>query len=110
MPDGNGRSIHDRALHSVADPQEGLFDRVLEDTALERLLEEREVKRTAKSVAAVEYNAAHETVKARLSEEDLSPGDVIRCGRFRIKVTHIEGGTVSFEKSGADRLFITPMG
>jgi uncharacterized protein YbjQ (UPF0145 family) len=109
MPEGNGRSIHERALHAVPQDQLGMFDRVIEDDALERLLEEREEKRVARLDANGEYNDADGKVKARLSEEDISAGDVLRCGRFRIKMTHTEGTAVAFETSGSDRLFITPI-
>jgi len=104
-PDGNGRSIQERAQGGV-DDQLGMFDRVIEDAALEALLEDREVKRLTKSEANTAYASAHDRVKTRISEEALEPGDVIRCGRFRIKMTHVEGGAVAFETSGSDRLYI----
>lgn len=108
--EGNGRSIQDRALHAVPEDQIGMFDRVVEDVDLERMLEEREQKRGHKADVAAEYKVADDNVKARLVQEALEPGDVIRCGRFRIKMTRTAGGTmVQFETSGSDRLFITPL-
>lgn len=108
MPSNGGRSIRERALHSV-DDQIGMFDRVIEDTGLERLLEDREAKRLAKNQAGAEYQTAHDAARARLSEEAMEPGDVIRCGRFKIKMTHVEGTAVAFETSDSDRLFINPI-
>lgn len=107
-PDGNGRSIRERALHAV-DDQLGMFDRVIEDDAFERLLEERLAKQEARSVANIAYQEIHDRVKARLGEENLEVGDVLRCGRFKIKKTRTEPTAVAFETSGSERLFITPL-
>ena len=106
MTEGNGRSIRERATQ---DDQLGMFDRVVEDAALEAALEDREAKRLVKAEAVSAFNSQHDRVKARLAEEALEPGQVVRCGRFRISATHVEAKAVAFETGASDRLYITPL-
>src|SRR5215468_10312696 len=105
MP-SNGRSVRDRALSAVPDQQQGMWDREIDDDRLTELLEDREAKRVTKLEAGGDYRDAHDKVKARLSEEDLQPGDVIRCGRFRIEVSPVAARSVAFDTEPTTRMNI----
>lgn len=88
----NGRSsISDRAGAPLAavDPQEGLFDQVLEDPALSEALEKREKKRVDAAYAKGEYDIAADVVKGKLDALDLHINEktVLRCGRFKITIS-----------------------
>lgn len=100
-------SIQNRARSNAAvDPQDGFFDRVIEDATLAQLLNSREVARVAHSDAKATFEDAADKVKAKLAEYDLQPGDVVRCGRYRISVTRIDGGEVAFTKNASNRTSI----
>lgn len=77
------------------DPQDGLFDEVIENDVLERALERRQAKKERQSSAAEEFRKADEAARGLLPE--LDPDTVARCGRFRISVKRRKGRSVSFE-------------
>ena len=106
-PTGNGRSISDRARSSAAvDPQDGLFDKVIEDGDLIAALERREEKRIERANANAAYKVEDDAAKDLLANHDIQVDDVIRVGRFRIKKTRIAPNDVSFTTSGSERLNI----
>lgn len=106
-PTGEVRSISERARQSSAvDPQDGLFDKVIEDADLEAALEERERIRLQRLEVNHAFKTADEQAKNALVDHDISAGDVVRCGRFRIKKTAIQPRQVSFDTSGSERLNI----
>src|SRR5580698_4589526 len=90
-----GRSLAERAGDSVVavDPQDGFFDVVVENDALEKALEARLTAKEALKPKVKAYNDADAAAKGivagldeyrapEVGEEPL----MIRCGRFRIKV------------------------
>lgn len=106
-PTGNVRSISDRARQSSAvDPQDGLFDTVIEDADLEAALEAREQKRAEKLAATKAYKVEDDNAKSLLVNHEINVGDVARVGRFRIKKTAIAASHVEFDTSGSERLSI----
>lgn len=113
----NGRSLADRAGDPVTtagvDPQDGLFDQVVENAALEKALEKRLTAKEALKPKTKDYkesNAAAKGMIAGLEFPVPETGDeplVIRCGRFRIKVAPTKGNKVSFETSPSTRTTIS---
>jgi hypothetical protein len=106
-PTGNGSSIQDRAAASPAvDPQEGMFDKQINDQTLEAALEERERLRQQKLEAEREYKTADKAAKDQLVGFELALGEVARIGRFRIKKVATAPRSVSFDTAGSERLDI----
>lgn len=103
----NGGSTSEPTSGASVDPQDGLFDTVLEDADLEAALEERERKRQDKSIATGRYKEAHDAAKAKIGSLELEDESVVRCGRFRIKTAKTAGRSVSFETSPSSRLTIS---
>jgi hypothetical protein len=104
-PTDNVSSISDRARQSSAvDPQDGLFDRVIEDADLEAALEARETKRAEKLAATKAFKVEDDNAKSLLVNHPIEAGDTIRCGRFRIKKTAIAPNHVEFDTGGSERL------
>lgn len=96
--DSDGRDLPDGAaddgdpVEGAGDAQDGLFDQVVEDEGLSDLLEERERRRVKAAKAKADLKEKADVVKARLDALELEPGTVVRCGRFRVKTTRVEGG------------------
>ena len=112
----NGRSLAERAASgetsTYVDPQDGLFDVILENESLERALEHRQSAKDALKPKQKTYDEANEAVKGIVAGLDLGEveeGDeqVFRCGRFRIKRKHRAGNAVSFETSPSTRTTIS---
>ena len=110
-----GQSIAERAqaapsLHAAVDPQDGLFDVVIENDALSRALEKRQELKEQFGPLKKEYEAATDAVKALLGDMALDEEIIVRTGRFRIKRTVQEGTTVSFERAPGTRVSISVVG
>jgi hypothetical protein len=109
----DGRPISERALQAVPDAQEGLFDQVLDDPALEAALERRlkaQEDLKPKKRALKEADDAAKGIIAGLQLEDPEPGDdaqVFRCGRFRIKRSPRASMSVSFVTAPSVRTTIS---
>jgi hypothetical protein len=95
-----------RHLASV-DAQDGLFDQVVEDAGLEKLLRVREQKREAKSDAAAAFKTADAKVKDKLGDFELAVGEVARCGPYRIEHKRLKSRSVSFETEPSSRFAIS---
>lgn len=91
---------------SYVDAQEGLFDTVIENDALEKVLEERESMRDERSAVNLKWKEATEKIKGIIAPLDVDDGGTIRCGRFRIDKTQIEPESVAFETEATSRLMI----
>lgn len=76
--------------------QDGLFDKVIDDAELAALLDERAKRNAAKKTATAKFKEKHEAAKHELEKLDLADGDVVRCGKHRIKVTRPAPREVSF--------------
>lgn len=92
---------------TAVDPQQGMFDRELQDGDLIAALEEREKRRKSKKAVTAKYDEQHDKVKALLDGFNLDEGEVVRAGRFRIKITRRESQAVSFETSASRRMSIS---
>lgn len=92
---------------AAVDPQDGLFDQVIEDADLEAALEARERQRQDKLVVQARYKEAHEKVAGKLEGLELDDDSVVRIGRFRVKVSKTPGRSVSFETSESRRTTIS---
>jgi len=90
------------------DPQQGMFDREVEDGDLIAALEKREKTRAAASAAKAKHTEQHDKVKAMIDAYDLGDEEVVRAGRFRIRMSRREGGTpVSFTTAPGRRKTIS---
>jgi hypothetical protein len=89
------------------DAQDGLFDTVIEDSALEEALEAREKVKASRAALNAKFREADETAKGLLSALGLEKDTVVRIGRFRITLSEIEARSVSFETEASERLTIT---
>lgn len=84
-----------RKTESAVDPQEGMFDDVISNDVLEKALERRQTAREKVSKATGEYRKADEGARTLLPEIEVD--QVVRCGRFRIRVSRRSGRSVAFE-------------
>jgi len=89
------------------DDQDGLFDQVIENDLLVQALENREAAKTRKRAAASKFQDAHDSAKGMIDTLDLDDETVVRCGRFRIKLSKTAARSVAFETSGSKRLTIS---
>lgn len=89
------------------DPRQGLFDRVMEDGDLIAALEEREKRNNSRKAVAAKYKEQHDKVKAMIDAFALGDEEVVRAGRFRIKMSRREGQSVAFETSPSRRMSIS---
>jgi hypothetical protein len=64
------------------DPQQGLFDREIEDGDLISALEEREKRNKSRKAVTAKYKEQHEKVKAMLDAYALGDEEMVRVGRF----------------------------
>jgi len=92
------------------DPQHGMFDREVEDGDLIAALERREKTNQARKAAAAKHKEQHEKVVALLAGFELGDEEIVRAGRFRIKMSRTEGRSVSFETSPSRRMTISLLG
>lgn len=94
-------------MSAVAEPQQNIYEKEIDNGALEAALERREELREPKKEAAKAYKTADDQVKALLENEELGIGAVVRVGRFLVTKTHREGGKpVEFETKAQDRYSI----
>lgn len=101
-------SIADRAQNGAAvDAQDGLFDKEVDDGALEAALDTREKAKAKRAAAQKTFKEEDDKVKARLSEFELADGEVARVGKYRIEKKAIAGRAVSFETGPSTRLHIS---
>lgn len=98
------------AVKAAPDPQEGLFDQVIENDVLERALEKRETARVAKSKVAATYKEAHDQAKGIISTLELGDETVVRVGRFKITKAPVAERHVSFDTAPTSRLTISLLG
>lgn len=91
-------------MSAVTQPQTSIYEKQIENEALEAALERREELREPKKEAARAFKQADDAVKAMLEHEELGIGAVVRIGRFIVTKTMREGGKeVSFTTSPQDR-------
>jgi hypothetical protein len=92
------------------DPRQGLFDREIEDGDLISALEEREKRNKSRKAVTAKYKEQHEKVKAMLDTYALGDEEMVRIGRFRIRMSRSDGRSVAFETSPSRRMTISLLG
>jgi hypothetical protein len=92
---------------TAVDPQDGLFDRVVEDGDLIAALEAREKANETRKNAVARYREKHDKVKGLLEAFQLGDEEMVRVGRFRIRMRRTEGRSVSFDTSPSRRMTIS---
>lgn len=101
------RSISGRArTGGGVDPQDGLFDREIEDGDLIAALERREEKRLDRVSANAAFKIEADNVKDLLLNFPIEVGETVRVGRFRLTKSHRDGNSVAFETAPRDQLNI----
>jgi len=103
------------AARSDEDPQDGLFDNVIENQVLEKALERRQAAKDARSTAQGNYKQADDQAKAQLLALDLPDPEpdepvTIRCGRFRIRIARVPSRSVAFDTDETRRTTISLLG
>lgn len=91
---------------ATLDQQESLIDKPLDDATLEAALESRQAAKERRREVNAEFKVADENAKHELERFELAPGEVGRCGRFRIENKQVAPRSVSFETELAERLNI----
>jgi hypothetical protein len=93
------------AVRSIA--QIGMDEQIVNDSALEDSLEQRQSAKQAAADARKAYSEANELTNAAIEKQELPDGMVIRVGRFRIERTYRPGRSVSFETQPGSRVKIS---
>lgn len=105
-PSVSQRAANGRGL-SLVDPQDSLFDRVIEDADLEEALEAREAKRIIAADKKADFTAKADVAKAKLDAlGGVEVGETVRCGRFRISCFRVGANSVSFETGARNQMRI----
>ncbi len=78
-------------------PQTSIYEKTIEDTALEQTLENRESLRQAASEARAFFTEADEKAKAAIAGLDLGNEAPVRVGRFVLTRKMRPSRSVSFE-------------
>lgn len=88
------------------EPQLAMDERAINDPDLEAALERRLRALDDRSEASAVVNQATDEVNGHIARiaPDFGVDDALRVGRFRITKKHLDGGTVSFERSASDRI------
>jgi hypothetical protein len=90
----------------VPDPQQALDETLVDDAQLERALEEREKFKGKAAKARKDYAEADELAKGLATALEISDGQSVRVGRFRLSRRSIPSRAVSFETAPSSRLTI----
>jgi hypothetical protein len=97
-------------LLSAVRNQLAFDEQLVEDTALERALEERQSRKDSLNAVRKEYAEAHEQATAEIAKQELPVGKVIRVGRFRITRQDRPSRSVSFETKPSNPVRISLVG
>jgi hypothetical protein len=97
-------------MTTQSQPQTALDEREINNAELESVLEDREVAKGKAGETRKKYTTVDEVAKDKIAALKLAEGDVVRIGRFRIKLTNIPARDVAFETSATSRLSISPVG
>lgn len=95
-----------RQTSADPDPQDGLFDEVLENEILAAALERRQAAKEKRADAAKRYTDADQAAKGIIAGLELEPDVTARCGRFRIRSRTIPARHVEFDTDPSVRLRI----
>lgn len=89
------------------DPQDGMFDQVIDNELLIAALERRHAAKGKLAQPQKAYKEADEAVKGIITTLELDPTAVVRAGRFRIKSRVVEPGHREFDVGGSTTLTIS---
>lgn len=97
------------AARARADAQDGMFDNEVTNDVLEKALERRETMRDRKGSADLNFKLADDEAKQHIAKLELGEPEegepiVIRCGRFRIKISRSKAQPVEFERRASGGL------
>ena len=82
-------------------------EKLVEDTALEAALEERERRKESLAAVRAEFKAAHDAASVEIEKLDLGDETAVRVGRFRIARSSVAARSVQFEADATTRVQIT---
>ena len=82
-------------------------EKLVEDTALESALEERERRKASLSAVRAEFKTAHAAAAVEIEKLDLGDETAVRVGRFRISQTAAAARSVQFDAEATTRVQIT---
>lgn len=94
-------------MAASVDPQQGMFDREVEDGDLIAALEKRHKTNEARKAAVAKHREAHDKAKALIDAYELGDEEIVRAGRFRIRMSRSEGRSVAFETAPSRRMTIS---
>ena len=96
------------ATRTRPDQQIEIFEETIENTDLERVLEERETVKARRAAVGGEFKTVNDRAQSLIHELELEPDTIIRCGRFKITRRTIQARAVAFETETGERITITP--
>lgn len=96
-------------MTASADDQHALDERLVEDDALLKMLEDREVAKGKKSEATKKYETMNNIVKLEVEKLGVEEDETVRVGRFKITKSKVDGRHVAFETEPTERLTIGPV-
>lgn len=86
--------------------QTALDERVIEDAELEKILEDRQVAKGAAGEARKKVEGLSAMADERIGPLNLSDGDVVRIGRFRLTHKHVAEAERAFTVPARDQTTI----
>jgi hypothetical protein len=88
-------------------PQISLYEKVVEDEALEKALEDRQALRERRKKLNKEFKDSDAVVRAGLEAVELGEGSAVRVGRFVIRLSPVASREVAFTTDPTSRLQIS---
>ncbi|HLA65046.1 MAG TPA: hypothetical protein VK600_00525 [Candidatus Saccharimonadales bacterium] len=85
-------------------------EQLVEDTALENALEDRQRRRESLSAVQKVYDEANEVATAEIAKLELPEGGAVRVGRFRITRNPVAARHVTFDAKATSRVRIALIG
>lgn len=95
---------------SVVRNQLAFDEQLVEDTALENALEERQRRRDSLNAVRKEFDEASEAANGEIAKLELPEGRAVRVGRFRVLRSAIPARAISFETKASSRVRISLVG
>lgn len=93
-------------MSAAPQAQTTIYETTIDDPDLEKLLEQRQTLKDAKSEAVRRLKETDDVAKLKLRELDLGEGAPVRIGRFVVSESKVAARSVSFETDPTSRLQI----
>lgn len=87
--------------------QTAMDEREVDDAALLKALEDREIAKGAKAEASKKYTTMDNLAKGLINNLGLNEDEPIRVGRFRVVNSAVEARSVAFDTEPTTRLSIS---